>query len=145
MTLGNRIRKKAGATCGRKIAYAVSRANQQDIGKRFETAVFAELLRRLAGSRVESITSYTAPTAKREKVDFLIGDALAVEPYLLVQATVDMSAQKTRKREIESLEVAMGKTGTAEGLILALREQSTVRCEHGIIRIEPAWKWALEA
>lgn len=43
------------------IVYAVSRANQQDVGKRFETAVYLELRRRMAGKRTESITSYTAP------------------------------------------------------------------------------------
>lgn len=59
------------------IVYAVSRANQQDVGKRFETAVYLELRRRMAGKRTESITSYTAPGPRGQKVDFLLGDALA--------------------------------------------------------------------
>lgn len=62
------------------IVYAVSRANQQDVGKRFETAVYLELRRRMAGKRTESITSYTAPGPRGQKVDFLLGDALAAEP-----------------------------------------------------------------
>lgn len=67
------------------MVYAVSRANQQDIGKRLETAIFCELQRRTSGRRTETITSYTMPTSKQEKVDFLIGDALATEPYGLIQ------------------------------------------------------------
>lgn len=69
------------------IVFAVSRANQQDVGKRFETAVYLELRRRMAGKRTESITSYTAPGPRGQKVDFLLGDALAAEPYALIQVT----------------------------------------------------------
>ena len=72
------------------IVYAVSRANQQDVGKRFETAVYLELRRRMAGKRTESITSYTAPGPRGQKVDFLLGDALAAEPYALIQVTASM-------------------------------------------------------
>ncbi|MBS5450241.1 MAG: ATP-binding protein [Coriobacteriia bacterium] len=127
------------------LAHATARASQQDVGKRLETAVFSELERRRAGSRIETITSYTAPTSRREKVDFLVGDALASEPYELIQVTADMSAEKTRRREIGSLEVAMTQTGVAAGTIITLRENGSVTNDGGTIRIIPAWKWALEA
>lgn len=141
---------KPDSTATRKVyaidagmVYAVSRANQQDVGKRFETAVFLELKRRMAGRRTESITSYTIPGPKHEKVDFLVGDALSSEPYALVQVSATIEQDKTRQRELNSLDAAMGKTGMAEGTVITLREEGTASLEHGAARIVPAWKWTL--
>ena len=125
------------------MAYATSRANQQDLGKRLETAVYMELMRRTANGRMETVTSYTAPTQRREKVDFLVGDALIAEPYELYQVTVDMTAEKTRKREVGSLDIAMGKTGVARGAVITLREEASIPTEHGTVAVIPAWKWSL--
>lgn len=125
------------------MAYATSRANQQDIGKRLETAIYAELMRRTANGRLETVTSFTSPTQAREKVDFLVGDALASEPYALYQVTVDMTAEKTRRREVRSLEVAMTKTGIKDAVIITLREATQIETEHGVIEVIPAWKWSL--
>lgn len=125
------------------IVYAVSRANQQDVGKRFETAVYLELRRRMAGRRTESITSYTVPGPNNQKVDFLLGDALAAEPYALIQVTASMESPKTRKRELDSLEAAMKATGLREGFVVTLREEEVLETEAGTIRIVPAWKWFL--
>ena len=125
------------------LAYAVSRANQQDIGKRLETAVFVELARRASESRIETITSFTVPSQRREKIDFLVGDSLASEPYALYQVTVDMSAEKTRVREIGSLTAAMRATHVGEGTVITLREEGDVETDEGRIEIVPAWKWML--
>ena len=125
------------------MAYATARANQQDIGKRLETAVYIELSRRLAGSRVEAVTSYTVPSNKKEKVDFLVGDALAVEPYALYQVTVDITAEKTRRRELGSLTAAMEKTGIEQGTVITLNEEGTEQTAAGSVDIIPAWKWSL--
>ena len=125
------------------MAYATSRASQQDLGKRLETAVYMEFMRRTANGRMETVTSYSAPTQRREKVDFLVGDALIAEPYELYQVTVDMTAEKTRKREIGSLDVAMGKTGATRGFVITLREETSITSEHGTISVMPAWKWSL--
>ncbi len=141
---------KPGSTAARKayaidpgMAYAVSRANQQDMGKRFETAVFLEMKHRVAGRRIETITSYTVPGSKRERVDFLIGDALSDDPYELVQASVSLDQSKTRQRELGSLDAAMAATGLETGTVITLREEETAAVEHGTVRIVPAWKWAL--
>ena len=141
---------KPGSSCVPKvyaedpgIAYAVSRANQQDIGKRLETAVYIELRRRNAGRRTETVTSLTVPSAKREKVDFLVGDALGMETYDLYQVTVDMALEKTRKREVSSLEAGMRLAHLDRGTIITLREQGEIPSEAGQIAIVPAWKWAL--
>lgn len=125
------------------MAYAVSRANQQDVGKRLETVVYLELKRRLLGSRIEAITSFTVPSRRREKVDFLVGDALGVEPYELYQVTADMSSDKTRKREVGSLESAMQVTKRENGTIITLREEGRIESTAGEINCVPAWKWAL--
>ncbi len=124
------------------IAHAVSRANQQDIGKRLETAVYEELSRQLTCSRIDAVTSYTEPHTKK-KVDFLMGDALGTDPYRLIQVTVDMTAEKTRKREIGSLVEGMAATGVREGVVVTLREEGHLEGEYGSIVIMPAWKWAL--
>ena len=126
------------------MAYATSRANQQDIGKRLETAVYMELMRRTSNGRMETVTSYTAPTDRREKVDFLVGDALASEAYTFYQVTVDMTAPKTRKRETGSLEVAMAKTDISQSAIITLREETRIEGESGLIDVVPAWKWMLQ-
>lgn len=127
------------------MAYAVSRANQQDLGKRLETAVFCELHRRTVGRRTETVTSYTMPGTRREKIDFLVGDALASEPYALYQVTADMTAAKTRNREIGSLEAVMRRTGVDHGIILTLHDEETIPTPAGKIAVLPAWKWALHA
>ena len=97
------------------MAFATARASQQDIEKRLETAVYMELMRRTANGRMETVTSYTARTSSKKKVDFLVDDALATKPYELLQVTVDMTSEKTRRREVGSLEIAIEETHVARG------------------------------
>lgn len=125
------------------LAYAVSRANQQDYGKRLETLVYLELRRRLAGRRTDVVTSLTVPGQANVKVDFLMGDALGMDPYELIQVTFDMSAEKTRKREIESLKAGMTFAKLNEGTIISLRDEELIESEAGKINVIPAWKWCL--
>ena len=123
------------------IAHAVSRANQQDIGKRFETTVYLELRRRMAGRRTESITSYTVPGKEGRKVDFLLGDSLDEQPYELIQVAAEIGSAKTREREVESLAAAMKATRLNRGRIITLRDQERIETEAGTIDVVPAWKW----
>lgn len=130
------------------IAYAVSRAAQEDIGNRLETAVYLELRRRLAGSRTDAICSYTEPQGRSRKVDFVVGEAYAGEaepavPYELVQVAVTLESARTRKRELDSLAAAMSQTRLRHGLVINLRENSEWRSEAGSIDIIPAWRWSL--
>lgn len=131
------------------ISYAVSRAAQEDIGNRLETAVYLELRRRVAGSRTDAVCSYTEPNARSRKVDFIVGEAYVGEsepgvPYELVQVAASINAERTRRREVESLEAAMQQTKLMHGLIVNLRESSEIQLDAGTIRIVPAWRWALE-
>lgn len=123
------------------IVYAVSRANQQDVGKRLETVVYVELRRRMAGKRMESITSYVVPKKSSHKVDFLLGDAMDDAPYELIQVCADMSGEKTRKRELGSIEEAMRATGLERGTIVTLAESEVIGSAYGEISVVPAWEW----
>lgn len=105
--------------CDQGMVYSVSRASQQDLGKRLETVVYIELMRRTRGTRPDMVTSYIVPTTR--KVNFLIGDSLATEPYLLIQVTADMMYPKTRRRKVSSLKRAMDIVHLEEGLIITLR------------------------
>ena len=91
----------------------------------------------MAGKRTESITSYTAPGPRGQKVDFLLGDALAAEPYALIQVTASMASPRTREREVDSLVAAK------EGTIVTLREEERIETEAGPIEVVPACKWFL--
>lgn len=125
------------------LAYAVSRANQQDQGKRLETLIYLELRRRLAGARTDTVSSLTVPGTEGRKVDFLLGDVSGIDPYELVQVTYDMSAEKTRKREVGSLEAAMRFTKLDTGTIITLRERTKIETPAGTIAVIPAWQWCL--
>lgn len=125
------------------LAYAVSRASQQDQGKRLETLVYLELRRRLAGARIDTVSSLTVPDTGEKKVDFLLGDALGIDPYELVQVAYDMSAEKTRKREIGSLEAGMRFTKLDAGTIVTLHERAEIKTSAGVITVAPAWQWCL--
>ena len=81
------------------MVYAVSRANQQDIGKRLETAIFCELQRRTSGRRTETITSYTMPTSKQEKVDFSYRRCSCYGTVWLIQVCANMGNEKTRREK----------------------------------------------
>ena len=106
--------------------------------------LYIELRRRNAGRRTDTITSLTLPTERREKVDFLVGDALGAEPYALYQVTADMSSPKTRGREVSSLEAGMRFTHLGQETIITLRESSSIPSAQGPIDVIPAWRWSLE-
>lgn len=131
------------------IAYAVSRASQEDVGLRLETAVYLELRRRLSGRRTDTISSFTDKGPRRQKVDFLVGEAYVGEqepstPYALYQVSLSLTSEKTRNRELESLDAAFATTGLTEGTVITLRETEELALAHGTVRVVPAWRWFLE-
>lgn len=131
------------------LAFAVSRASQEDVGLRLETAVYLELRRRMAGKRTDAISSYTDAGPRHQKVDFAVGEAFAhglepASPYALYQVSLSLASEKTRNRELDSLEVAMERTGISEGTVITLRESEDVATSQGVIHVLPAWRWFLE-
>ena len=113
------------------------------MGKRLETAVYLELARRLAGSRDETVASWSAPAPQREKVDFVVGDALALEPYRAYQVCADMSAARTRKRELRALGSAMNAGSLDTGTVITLDQEEELSIEEGTVLVIPAWRWSL--
>lgn len=125
------------------MAYAVSRASQQDVGKRLETVVYLELVRRVAGRRIESVSSYTAPKASDGKVDFIVGDALSQVAYEPIQVTASMESDKTRRREVGALEACMRRAHLDHGTIVTMGESESLQVDEGTIKVVPAWRWLL--
>lgn len=76
-------------------------------------------------------------------MDFLLGDALAAEPYALIQVTASMASPRTREREVDSLGCRHGSDGLKEGTIVTLREEERIETEAGPIEVVPACKWFL--
>lgn len=126
------------------LAFAVSRANQQDIGKRLETVTYLELVRRLAGSRMDAVTSWNSGGASREKIDFVVGDALGDGAYRAVQVCAAMESEKTRRRELRGLSSAMGVFGLSSGEVVTLDQEETISVNAGEVRVVPAWRWLLQ-
>lgn len=113
---------------------AFSSAISIDLGQRLETAVFNKLRRDVTLVRKESISKLLLRegTSKHE-IDFVVGDALTMEPFQLVQVCVSLQNESTRKREFAALETAMRRFGLAEGTIVTMDEEYDVPVE-GVAR-----------
>ena len=102
----------------------------------------------MAGRRTDAVSSYTDPGPQRQKVDFIVGEAFAGEatttPYALYQVPLSLEAERTRRRELDSLDAAMARTGLDEGTLITLRASDTVNMPHGTVRVVPAWQWFLD-
>ena len=103
----------------------------------------------MAGRRTDVISSYTDLGPRRQKIDFLVGEGFAgglelPVPYALYQVSLSLASEETRKRELDSLEVAMARTGVDEGTVVTLRESEDVRLVQGLAHVVPAWRWFLE-
>ena len=60
---------------------------------------------------------------KAHEVDFVAGDALLLEPTQLIQVSVSLGDEKTKKREIDALEAAMKRFGSADSIIVTMDEE----------------------
>ena len=116
---------------------AFDRSGKTNLGHALETAVLIELERR----RCERAYLHTA---ERYEVDFL-ATPIVGEP-LLIQVCADVSAPKTRKRELRALEAAINEnpgcrafllTQSSTGLDIIRREASSN------IQVMSAWEWML--
>ena len=123
---------------------AFSRAASKEDGQRLETAVFNKLRREAPIVRLGSLARLTFEReGKSHEVDFVMGDALLGDVFQLIQVSVDLTNQKTRKREISALQAAMEKYGIDESVIITMDTEEAVETESGIIHVVPAWKWLL--
>ena len=126
------------------LALACSRAGTSDLGQRLEGTIYLELRRRLPGSRRGSVSFYR--TKQRREVDFVVGDALDLAAFELIQVTERMDDPATAERETRALWEALGETGLEEGLLIVGDGSETIYENAGRrIRQVPAWKWLLGA
>lgn len=124
---------------------AFSPAPARDDGQRLETAVFARLRRQAGGLRAGAVSRLLIADASggRREVDFAVGDALLGRGVELVQATVSMEDERTRRRELSGLSAGMRALGAAEGWVVTMDEEEDVEVDGGVVHVVPAWRWLL--
>lgn len=123
----------------------VAMMNQRDnalagdnIGYRLETIVLVHLLRKC---KREDYDIYYLSDRYGE-CDFVVCKNSNV--VQAIQVSLDISAEKTRKREINGLLLAAKKTGCTNLLLLTDHESSTVDISGYHIRIQPVYEWCIE-
>ena len=121
---------------------AFSPAPASDKGQRLETAVFNKLLREKPSVRQGAISrAFVGEGSQRQEIDFVVGDAMALERVKLVQVSCSLADPSTRKREMRALEAAMPQFDTEEAWIVTMDEGEEVQTPAGCIHIVPAWEW----
>ena len=72
--------------------------------------------------------------------DFILNDRGNVSNA--IQVCWELNPEN-RQREINGLSLAMKRFGLKKGLILTRRQTDDIKIEHGIVKVMPAWAWAL--
>ena len=93
---------------------------------------------------MDAVTSWNAGGASREKIDFVVGDALGDGAYRAVQVCVAMESEQTRRRELRGLRSAMAVFGLSSGEVVTLDQDETIAVDAGEVRVVPAWRWMLQ-
>lgn len=117
------------------LSFRTNTFTTQNMGWRLENAVFIELLHRA------SIT-YADVFYYRDRsfeVDFLIAKGGIVES--IYQVCYDMTEEKTRKREINSLLQGARKFHCQDLTILTFSQEETIEVDGYTIKVLPATKW----
>ena len=73
----------------------------------------------------------------------MVGDALLLEPLHLIQVSVSLNDQKTKKREVAALVAGTRKLHAQDAVIVTSDEEGEIETSEGVIKIVPAWKWLL--
>ena len=110
----------------------------ENIGWRLENAVFIELIHR-AAKRFADVFYYRDRTFE---VDFVVAKNGVVEE--LVQVCYDMSNEKTRKREINSLLQGARKFHSDMLTIITFAEQDVIIQDGYTIHVIPATQWLIQ-
>lgn len=109
----------------------------ENMGWRMENVVFVELLQRV-GRRFADVFYYRD---RSFEVDFLVTKGGVVEE--LYQVCYDMTNEKTRKREINSLLQGAKKFHCQNLTIITFAEEMEVLRDNYIIKVIPVTKWLL--
>lgn len=123
---------------------AFSPASANDVGQRLETAVFDALRRRCGFLRKDALSRALVQDGSRKReVDFVVGDAILGEPLQLVQVSVSLRDETTRRRELKALEVAMGSLGCSEAWVVTMDESDELAVGASTVHVVPAWEWLI--
>lgn len=106
----------------------------KDEGHLLENIVFIHLRR-------QSENIYYYRTRKRNEVDFVWIDE--DHKKNLVQVSLTLQEESTKKREVTSLFDAMSELSIKKGIIVTLNEEEAIRKDANTIEIIPAWKFLL--
>lgn len=104
-----------------------------NLGRLLENQVFVELLRR--GYDIEHNQIFYYRTRNDKETDFVLRKGTMVEQ--LIQVCYDMSAEKTRKREIDALIESAEELKCDNLTIITAHEQATVQAKGHTIRVIP--------
>lgn len=125
---------------------AFSKASVLEQGQRLETAVFLKLRRDARLARNGSVSRLLfQEDSSRHEIDFVVGDALTMEAYRLIQVCWSLDDEKTRAREIRALQAAMRRFQLDSGVIVTADHEERVDVPEGRIDVIPAWRWLLDA
>ena len=126
------------------LAIANSKAYTNDLGQRFEDAVYLELRRRYSNDRNEAITSFRTKDHGYE-VDFAVGDVLFGDALELYQVCEQVREAKTLNRELRALWEAMRECRLQQStLIVAEGEPQVYERDGLVVNQVPAWRWFLK-
>lgn len=109
-----------------------SRSPELDTGKLLENCVYLELRRR------ELKIMYFQNDGE---VDFLVLDGYQPQTPIQVCETLSES-EKTRNRELKSVEQCLKRFSLKEGMIITFNEEENLHLDDGrMVKVVPAWKW----
>lgn len=110
----------------------------ENLGHRLETIVLIHLVRK---GKLEGLDVYYL-NERYGECDFLVCRGNAV--LQAVQVSYDITAEKTRKREINGLLLAAKQTGCTNLLLLTDHESSIIEEGGHKIKVQPVYEWSLE-
>ncbi|MFH1440299.1 MAG: ATP-binding protein [Candidatus Woesearchaeota archaeon] len=113
---------------------AVSFRFSEDIGKLAENIVFLEL------KRMEKEIYYWKSRSHKE-ADFVIKEGLKIKG--LINVSWDITDNKTKQREIDSMLEAMEEFGLNKGIIITENYENEEKFNKKKIKYIPLWKWLL--
>ena len=116
------------------MVYALAFKFSENVGRLIENLVFLELKRR------KEIVYYYRTQSGLE-VDFLLIKGSNIDQ--LVQVSSSLAHPKTRERELNALQEAMGELGVRKGLILTMDETEKIKVEKKRIIVKPVYEWLL--
>lgn len=114
------------------IADSISFAFSDNMGKYLENLVYIELKRR-------GKTLYYYKTKNNNSIDFAIKSGNKISQ--IIQVCFDIGNEKTRGREIKSLNQVMDELALKESLIVTYENEEIIKTNNKLIKIIPAYKW----